>query len=141
MATSSASPTVVLIPGAWNKPSVFCPLQLALARRKLATETLGHPSNGAEPPYKTLQDDISHLHEFLKSLVHTGKYLIVVAHSYGGVVASGAVAGLSKAERKRQGLLGGVSMILYMTAFVIPKGLSLKDTMGGKFPDFMNVQV
>lgn len=140
MTSTSESLVVVLVPGAWNKPSVFDALQSSLHRRGLATMALGHPSNGAEPPNKTLQDDINYLHESLKRLIDEGKYLIVIVHSYGGIVGSGAVAGLSKLEREKQSLPGGVSIIVYMTAFAIPRGMSLKGTMGGEYPDFVSVE-
>ncbi|KAL4863605.1 hypothetical protein BDV12DRAFT_189557 [Aspergillus spectabilis] len=64
---------------------------------------------GAEPP----------------RLCDHGKDVIVLAHSYGGVVSSAA-----ENDQAR-----GVVMIIYMTAFVISKGATLVAACGGQlFP-------
>lgn len=128
----SSKPTIVLVPGAWATPAFYAQLSSNISEKGLATETVAHPSAGAEPPTKTLDDDVSNLRSTLQRLVDSGEDVIVVAHSYGGLVASGAAQGLEKPVRQQEGKQGGVAMIAYMTAFVVNKGLSLIDVCGGQ---------
>jgi hypothetical protein len=137
----SVKPTIVLVPGAWHLPDVFDTVRSILTVRGFPSEAPGHPSIGAEPPEKTLNDDIVCLHQLLLRLADEGKEIVLVLHSYGGVVGSGAVEGLSKAEREKNGKEGGVIIIVYMSAFVVPQGKSLKDMLGGQFLPWMKVEV
>lgn len=52
------------------------------------SECPAHPSIGAEPPTKTLADDVASLHNLLSAYADECRDLILVGHSYGGVVAS-----------------------------------------------------
>lgn len=137
----ASAPTIVLVPGAWCTPVVYDTLRATLTSRGLPSTAIAHPSIGAEPPSKTLADDVAHLRSELVSLIDKGKDIILVLHSYGGVVGSGAVEGLGSAERAQQGKPGGVIMVVYMSAFAIPKGKSLLDMLGGRFLPFMKAEV
>ncbi|PYI09347.1 alpha/beta-hydrolase [Aspergillus sclerotiicarbonarius CBS 121057] len=136
----ASTPTIVLVPGAWCTPIIYDPLRAILTSRGLPSISPAHPSIGAEPPSKTLADDVAHLRSELVALIEEGKDVVVVLHSYGGVVGSGAVEGLGKAERAQQGKQGGVVLVVYMTAFVLPKGVSLVDMLGGQFLPFMKAE-
>ncbi|KAL4918721.1 Alpha/beta hydrolase fold-1 [Aspergillus aurantiobrunneus] len=137
----AAKPTVVFSIGAWLTPPAFSTIQAKLAERGIPSEVPAHPSIGAEPPNKTLYDDVASFKAVLTQLVGgQGKDVIVVGHSYGGVVASCAVEGLAKASRKAAGQEGGVIRIMYMAAFALDKGQSLLDMLGGQYLPWMDVQ-
>lgn len=136
-----SKPTIVLVPGAWTTPAFYTQLSSNLSEKGLATETVAHPSAGAEPPAKTLEDDVSNLRSTLQRLVDPGEDVVVVAHSYGGLVASGAVQGLEKPVRQQEEKQGGVVMIVYMTAFVVNKGLSLINVCGGQLLPWIKCDV
>ncbi|KAJ5633375.1 hypothetical protein N7490_009714 [Penicillium lividum] len=127
-----SEPIIVLVPGAWSPPDIYSELQSHLLARGLHSEAVQHPSTGAEPATKTLEDDVSHLRDILVALSNAGKSILIVAHSYGGVVASAAVKGLVRSTQNSEDDCGRVLMILYMAAFVVPKGKSLLDVMGGQ---------
>jgi len=61
----------------------------------------------------------------------TGKDVVVVMHSYGGIVGH---------YRRIGGLKGGVTRLLYMCAFVVPVGASLTGQLGGQLPPFIKVE-
>lgn len=65
----------------------------------------------------------------------------MVAHSYGGLVASGVVQGLEGPVRRKEGKQGGVVMIVYMTAFVVNEGQSLIDVCGGEILPWIKFDV
>lgn len=64
-----------------------------------------------------------------------------VLHSYGGIVGSEAVhESFGKQARRGNGKSGGVVALLYMTAFVLPKGDSLASARGPT-PPFITEKV
>lgn len=137
-----ASPTVVLVPGAWHQPSCMHQLQDELTSRGLNAITVAHPSIGnTAHPLKTLVDDRASLHAVIVELADNGHYVTVVAHSYGGAVTSGASEGLGVAERRAAGKPGGIVMIVYLAAFVVPKGQTLLGYFGGVAPSFWEIKV
>ncbi|PYI11009.1 alpha/beta-hydrolase [Aspergillus sclerotiicarbonarius CBS 121057] len=128
------SPTIVFSHGAWISPQFFDDIRSRLTDLGFHTECPVHPSIGAEPPSKVLADDVASFREVLVSLADEGKHLIVVAHSYGGVVVSNAVKGLDKASRARDGKSGGIIQVVYMGSFALDRGQSLLGVLGGTYP-------
>jgi pimeloyl-ACP methyl ester carboxylesterase len=94
-------PTILFIPGAWCPPIVFNPLRDCLNSKGITSAAVALPSVDANPPTTTLDDDITHLRTKLLTLIDAGTEIILVAHSYGGVVASGAAEGLTCMNAKR----------------------------------------
>ena len=72
--------------------------------------------------------------EIVKLVEDEGKEVVVVMHSYGGVVGSQACEGLGRVQRQQKGLAGGVIRLYYMCAFVLPAGQSLDGMLGGPPP-------
>ncbi|KAJ5776792.1 hypothetical protein N7520_000038 [Penicillium odoratum] len=66
-----------------------------------------------------------------------GKKIVVVAHSYGGMVGAGAVKGMEYAKRKKDGSNGAVVILVYLAAFVAKSGTSLQDMLGEKWLPWM----
>lgn len=138
----ASKPTVVFSIGAWLKPDTFDAIRAKLTERRIQSEAPAHPSIGAEPPNKTLADDVASLRSVLTRLIEEeGKDVVLVGHSYGGVVASGAAEGFAKADRKAAGQEGGVALVAYMAAFALDKGQSLLDMLGGQYLPWMEVEV
>ncbi|KAL4949989.1 Alpha/beta hydrolase family-domain-containing protein [Aspergillus filifer] len=134
------TPTIFFSIGSWLTPEPFTPLCNKLLEKNIPSEVPAHPSIDAEPPTKGLTDDITSLRSVLTRLIEDeGKDVVVVGHSSGGISASGAVEGLSKKERVKEGKEGGVLMVVYMAAFVLDKGMSLLDMLGGEYLPWMEV--
>ncbi|KAL2814955.1 Alpha/beta hydrolase fold-1 [Aspergillus granulosus] len=137
----ASKPTVVFSIGAWLKPDTFDIIRTKLTERGIPSEAPAHPSIGAEPPNKTLADDVASLRSLVTRLIEEeGKDVVLVGHSYGGVVASCAAEGFAKADRKAAGQEGGVTMVAYMAAFALDKGQSLLDMLGGQYLPWMEVE-
>ncbi|KAK4866340.1 hypothetical protein LT330_008681 [Penicillium expansum] len=136
----SESPVFVFVPGAWHTADAFDVVRDLMHKRGLATEAISTPSVGAPCPDKGLHADIEHTHAVLKAMVNAGRQIVVVNHSYGGVVGAGAVEGLGYAQRCKAGLPGGVIMVVWMAAFVTPKGKTVKDMLGGTFLPWMVIR-
>jgi len=137
----STKPTVVISPGAWMYPDIFDGLISLLNAAGFPAEAVGHPTIGAEPPNKGLYDDVENFRSRLVTLADEGKDLVVVCHSYGGCVGACAVKDLGAVQRARDGRQGGVVMVVFMSAIVIPNGKSLLDTIGGQWAPWVKVDV
>lgn len=136
-----SQPTLVFSLGAWSTPAVFDGVRARLGALGFPSECPTYPSAGAEPPYKSLEDDVSTLRRVLVAFTDQGKDIIIVAHSYGGVVASSAVEGLAKSTRAERGKQGGVIKVVYVAAFALDKGQSLLGLLGGNYLPWMRVEV
>ncbi|KAH8434360.1 alpha/beta hydrolase [Aspergillus melleus] len=125
---SHSPPTILLIHGAWHHPEFYAPLCKSL-------EALNHevicprlPScNDAVPPTKLLSDDVALIRATAQTLLDRGKRVVAIMHSYGGVVGTDALHGLP------------IQHLIYMTAFVPPRGKSLTGMFGGTLPPFITI--
>ncbi|KAI1366859.1 hypothetical protein F5Y08DRAFT_327101 [Xylaria arbuscula] len=123
--TASSLPTVFFVPGAWHKPWVFDDVRSILSARDYETDAEALATAGSPDPNIGLLDDAAKIRSALMKHINDGKEVLIVAHSYGGVVASNAVKGLGIAERTASGLKGGIVMVVYLAAFIIPANTSL----------------
>ncbi|KAK8094900.1 hypothetical protein PG997_001585 [Apiospora hydei] len=135
-------PSFLFVPGAWHRTWIYDPLRADLAARGFPSAAVELASVGAQDPASTgLEADITAIRAGLEGLIDAEAEVVVVAHSYGGIPAAGAVQGLSCAERARQGEKGGVLMLVHMAAFAVPAGTSLRDNLPGReYPPWWNVQ-
>ncbi|KAL4899313.1 hypothetical protein BDW74DRAFT_183846 [Aspergillus multicolor] len=131
-------PTIVFSLGAWSTPAVFDAVRSRLYTLGFASECPARPSVDPEPPLKTFEDDVASLRDVLARLATDGKDIVVVAHSYGGIVASSAVEGLVK-EDKDKGH-GKVIKVIYLAAFALDKGQSLMGALGGTLLPWMKLE-
>lgn len=138
----SPKPTIVIVPGAWQFTSVFVPFADLLRGQGFTTEIVDMPSvGGTELPLTGLDEDIKAVRDVVQPLVEAGKEVVLLTHSAGGVSGSGAVKGLDVKARKEAGLAGGVVRVIFMAAFMVPKGSSLLEMLGGKPAPWMIVEV
>ncbi|RYC79409.1 hypothetical protein BFJ63_vAg17710 [Fusarium oxysporum f. sp. narcissi] len=132
-------PVILFTPGAWHGPWAFDEIRKDLSSRGLSTLAVTLPSVGTKNVNVGVAEDTAAVRAEIQKLVSKGRKVIVVAHSYGGVPSSNAVQGLNIKDRSASGQKGGVVMVVYMTAFAIPTGTSLKEAAGGIYPSWWNV--
>lgn len=126
-------PTIVFTPGAWHGTWAFDTVRDSLEVLGYPTEAVALPSVGNTNASVGVAEDAAALAAELATLTDAGKDVVIVCHSYGGVVASTAVEGYGYADRSAAGLDGGVIMLVYMTAFAAPAQTSLLDALGGEY--------
>lgn len=106
-------PIVVLVPGGFGTPAGFDKMIPYLDG--LQTHPGAYPSNNPPDPMSvSCSDDIATLRKTLLSLLDQQRDLVILAHSYGGVVAGGAAKGLDKASRAAQGQTSAVVGLIYV---------------------------
>lgn len=139
---SGPKPSICIVHGAWHHPAYYQPLVDAL--QKLGHETICPrlPSCSDGFSYKnSFADDVSCIRRNVTELIEAGKEVVVVMHSYGGVVGTEALFELGWEHRKAEGKAGGVKRMIYMTAFIPQMGQSLAGIFGGGLPPFIQVKV
>ncbi|KAK2784977.1 hypothetical protein FQN53_008028 [Emmonsiellopsis sp. PD_33] len=137
--TPSRKPTILLTPGSWHVPAHFAPLTTSLTALSYPVETVSLPTIGAETPTKSLSDDVAAVRTALTRLIDDeGKDVVVVAHSYGGVVVGCACEGFAKRDRREGG--AGVVLIVYICAGLGRKGVSVFDAFERKWAGYMRME-
>lgn len=140
---SLTKPTIVIVPGAWQLSSCFAPFaDLLRSKGGFETEVVTMPSvGGTQLPLTGLPEDIAAVRAVIQPLIEAGREIVLLTHSAGGISGGGAVKGLDARTRGEAGLAGGVVRIIYMAAFIVPKGSSLLQMLGGKPAPWMVVEV
>ncbi len=102
---TTTKPTILLIPGAWHKPTHYSALRDELEKNSYPTTCHGLPSiDCSDASQHTAQTDADFIRaQLLLPLLEEGKRVIVAMHSYGGLPGSAAAYGLSEEERRGKG--------------------------------------
>ncbi|EMD87919.1 hypothetical protein COCC4DRAFT_200200 [Bipolaris maydis ATCC 48331] len=127
---SLVQPAILLVSGGCHVPAHFGPLQGVLEaygyeviNPRLATNSL-YPLDG-----NAFEHDKAMLTGIVEALASQGKEIIVLMHSFGGFLATDAMAGLGVRDRAAAGLRGGVKWMAYMCALVPIKGETVVDIL------------
>ncbi|ETI24703.1 hypothetical protein G647_04072 [Cladophialophora carrionii CBS 160.54] len=128
----SSKPVIVFVPGAWHTPDSFHLVTAELQAAEYETRGVDLASVGAQTPLKDFWPDVEAIQRVLKPLADEGRDIVLVVHSYGGVIGNQAVQGFVKSERENEGKKGGISHIYFCCAFALPEGVSLMDALNNK---------
>lgn len=129
-------PTIVLVQGSFQIPQVYEKLVQGLVAQGYPTIHPQLPScsntDSPEFPQLSLIDDALAIRtELTHQIQDEEKTVVVVMHSYGGLVGSEATTEeLSYAKRQAQGLPGGVMHLFFYSAFLLNEGQSVLSTFG-----------
>jgi pimeloyl-ACP methyl ester carboxylesterase len=145
----STKPQIVLVPGAWHLPSGFHKLTAPLESHNYTIHSRQMPSVGSEDspnPPQDLTQDVKALQDLVTQAIGSGNDVLVVAHSWGGIVSTSALVGFGKKEREARGEKGGVIRIAFIASIVWPEGTSLTDGLEtgpeeNKTPDWFDMDV
>ncbi|KAF1981541.1 alpha/beta-hydrolase [Aulographum hederae CBS 113979] len=129
--STTSNPTIVLVGGAWHVPAHYEPL-LNLLRKTHTVHVPHNPSSSLTPPPKALDADVSQVRDLATRLADEGKDILVLAHSYGGVVSTEAFSGLGKEQRRKEGKEGGVVRAVWICGHLPFKGMSLVNCFGAE---------
>ncbi|KAI1780238.1 Alpha/beta hydrolase fold-1 [Hypoxylon cercidicola] len=121
-------PVILLIHGSWHIPLHYRYLIDGIRSRGYTVLAPSLVTTGYDDSIigKTHLDAAAQTREFLLPYVDQGRTVVVIGHSYGGIVATQAVAGLTLEERSAQGLAGGVTSLIYISALIEPANSRFK---------------
>lgn len=128
----SLKPAIVFIPGSFSIPAMYYPILDLMKESGYEAYVNALPSATRNAPERpaSVDDDASLFAGIIESLADQGKDIVVVGHSYGGLVASQSSKQLSKVERRAAGRTGGVVRVIYLSAIVLPEGTSVFGDQG-----------
>ncbi|KAI1126418.1 Alpha/beta hydrolase fold-1 [Nemania abortiva] len=131
MATSAIStkPVVLIASASCHTPNHYNKLVKLLREAGYEVHVPQLPSsNGARPPNADLASDTDVFSSYTTKLADAGHTIAVLSHSYGGMVATNALYGLSTTARAARGLPGGVSHLVFAGgSYVVSQGTSIVD--------------
>lgn len=135
-------PTIVLVPGAWHTPAPYQPLLRRLealgfptASKKIPSVISPNPADESQPiDSHTIASDVAYAREHVILPELEKNDVILLLHSYGGVVGGGAAQGLGTADRKAQGHAHSVLGLVYLCALVGFEGKSMISGSGEHLP-------
>ncbi|KAJ5714571.1 Alpha/beta hydrolase fold-1 [Penicillium malachiteum] len=119
MATSK--PELVIVCGAWHVPANYDKLRSHRPVPHLPTV------NCSRPPTADMYTDSDLIPKIVTDLSDAGRSVAVLMHSYGGTVGTNGLADLGFETRKKQGLPGGVTRLIYLSASAHLEGESMMD--------------
>ena len=115
-------PAVLLVHGGFHLPETYAPFLNDLSKAGFVVRCPHLPTNGdVRPPKATFEDDVKTVRAVTSDLAIAGHRIIILAHSYGGLVASDAV---TEELYAKQGSAGVIQMI-YLSAWLIQPRTSL----------------
>jgi pimeloyl-ACP methyl ester carboxylesterase len=135
-------PTLVLVHGSWHRPNCYDPIAKILKENHALKcvsfdlpSTTGNPNAG-------VKDDIDATQKAISSEVNQGNDVVIIAHSYGGIVGSSAIKGFeppsvtknavaSDSTTPRKGHV--IGLILIATGFALT-GVAFMDPFLGYPP-------
>jgi pimeloyl-ACP methyl ester carboxylesterase len=122
--TEKTKPTIVFVPGLWEGPTVFTSISTTLQALGYPTVTATLPSTGTSSPGNpSMRDDEQAIRYIVKHLVvDEEKTVVLVCHSAGGFLGSGAIEGLNAKNLRGKGGKGGVAKIVFLAAGVVAEG-------------------
>ncbi|TVY83293.1 Methylesterase [Lachnellula suecica] len=129
-----AKPTIIFVHGAYHSKEYFDRVIAILEPLGYKCVALSMPAVGRHPPVKSLEEDIATVRSAVMTELDLGNDVVVNAHSWGGIPTASALDGLSKSERASEGKTSSVVKLTFVSAFVLPKGTSLQDKIGGQIP-------
>ncbi|RYC61214.1 hypothetical protein CHU98_g4978 [Xylaria longipes] len=130
---------IVLIAGAWHLPDVWNKVKTRLEAAGYEVYTPRMLTVvGPEPVNYSWRFDVAVVHDLVIPLFNEGRHVVIVGHSYGGVVATASVEGQSISDRQSRGLQGGFSAVVYICAIpIVQRGDSLSSTINRKYGEWI----
>jgi len=135
-------PTIVIIHDAWHTPTHYSKLIDLLCAEgfEVACPLLPSCSLEVNSTY-SFNDDVSLIYQLVFDLVSEGKSVICVMHGYGGYIGTEILGELCSRQRAMTSRSGSVVHLVWISAVMPGKGVSMQMAMGGELPDYTPLQV
>jgi len=137
-----SKPEFIIVPGAWHDAASFGPTTTLLEKAGYTVHGIDLPCFGASPPLQSFDPDVEAVKSTVTKVLSSGKDVVMLYHSYGGVSGSEALAEYMKdLETGGKEGWGKVRRLVFITAFALPEGGSLMAALQGKDLPWFIVEV
>ena len=133
---SEENPIIVIVQGCFQKPSPYNKLLNGLHSLGYSVVHPVLPScdktdDPLFPAINMIDDALAVRSALTRLIEYENKTVVVVMHSYGGLVGCEAIPkDLSYADRQGRGLPGGVRHLFFFSAFLLDEGQSVLGSWG-----------
>ncbi|EJT69609.1 hypothetical protein GGTG_13225 [Gaeumannomyces tritici R3-111a-1] len=110
-------PAFVIVHGLTFPPPTFDRLRNALEGAGYDVAIPRMPSVGEGVIGATMATEVAAVRAAMAPALEAGKDIVLMGHSYGGIIITPTALGYTKTEREAQGLEGGVKAVVYLEAF------------------------
>ena len=138
-------PTLILIHGGWQSPETFLKIIPGLEKAGYSVFAPRLPSSGTTGSF---EEDVKIIRHTIDSVIETGKEVVLVMHSYGGVVGCEAMNKVKVKEKPNmlqtpqdedqsledRARNGGVIKLVFIAAMLLPVGGSVWPSKRGNSP-------
>ncbi|KAJ5361660.1 alpha/beta-hydrolase [Penicillium brevicompactum] len=127
-----SNPTLIFIHGSWHQPTCYDPIiKLIETQKNLKCIAITLPSTTGNPS-ATFKDDLDVAREAISNELDHERNVVVIAHSYGGMVGNSAIKGFTKSTTT-QSKAHVIGLILIASGFTLT-GLTFMDPFLGHPP-------
>lgn len=132
-------PTLVFIPGSWHNPICYDEvIKLLQGQHRLKCVSVTLPSTAGNPA-ATFKDDLDAAREAISSETTHKRNVVVLAHSYGGMVGNSAIKDFTQprdpsASQTQPPTTGNVIGLILIASGFTMTGLSFMDPFFGRPP-------
>ncbi|KAF4969934.1 hypothetical protein FSARC_2920 [Fusarium sarcochroum] len=136
---AAMKPALVIIPGNFSLPRFWSTIQQSVQAKGYPVDVVGLQSSREQTvdPAPGLAEDVKEASSVLDKHIKQEKDVVLLMHSYGGMVGTEATRGLSRLEREKAGLKGGIVRLVFLAAIFAPPGKStrgLYEANPGRYP-------
>ncbi|KAF6802426.1 hypothetical protein CSOJ01_11607 [Colletotrichum sojae] len=117
----------------WHIPAHYHPLITALQDRGYECFIPTIPSGSTPPPEDPPGADVRCIRAAAGGILDSGRDVVVIAHSYGGIVASEAFSGLGVGKKG-----AGVRMLIYVAGFMTTGDVTIEDIVLREGSDWLS---
>jgi alpha-beta hydrolase superfamily lysophospholipase len=136
---AASNPTFFFISGAWHTSEYFDEVVGLLAEKGYHSEAMSLPSVGANPPLPDFEKDVEAISKAVTKVINSGKDVILVVHSYGGIPACQAIGAIMDDNEGENGK-GKLRRMVWITSFIPQENQSLY-TIVGHTPSWWKIEV
>jgi alpha-beta hydrolase superfamily lysophospholipase len=131
----TSKPTFVMVPGAGHGPEVWDKVSSLLEQQGYHTVSIDLPTTSGNPS-KSFKDDVNVTQGIIRAETSQGHNVVVVVHSYGGMVGESAIRGFSRPKDNApiSASNGYIIGLIVIASVYAPPGMTFLDGAGGKPP-------
>ncbi|KAF8205349.1 Alpha/beta hydrolase fold-1 [Mycena galopus ATCC 62051] len=139
--SAAPKPTIIIIPASFSPVSLYDAVIADLESHGYSVKGVELQTVGRRDKAPSMYDDAAAVASVASQLADEGKDVVLVAHSYGGVVACEASKGLAKNVREKEGKKGGIVRIVFVAALVPAEGEPSLGVFGDTEVDLNGVEM
>ncbi|KAK3312977.1 Alpha/beta hydrolase fold-1 [Apodospora peruviana] len=133
----SPKPTIVFVAGAWHGPELWDKVSTLLEEQDYRCVAVALPTT--QSTAAGISDDVKAVRHAIEAETSQGRDVVVVAHSYGGVVGPSAIKDLTAKTDAQGSSFGCVRGLVMMATGFMPTGVGFLEAGGGTPPPIWRV--